>query len=108
MADYSADPLRQMVKRGKAMPAPGQDRAGRFPIKNKDDLQNAIKAVGRVTGGPDEQAKVRRFIQKRHPKGLSVKPRGVRCVPRCLARRLLLRSGCWSSGNRAGCRRDGC
>lgn len=65
MADYSADPLRQMVKQGKAMPAPGQDRAGRFPIKNRDDLQNAIRAVGRVKGGPEEQAKVRRFIVKR-------------------------------------------
>lgn len=65
MADYSADPLRQMVKQRKAMPAPGQDRPGRFPIANKQDLQNAIKAVGRVKGGPEEQAKVRKFIVKR-------------------------------------------
>jgi hypothetical protein len=65
MADYSADPLRQMVKQGKAMPAPSQDRAGRFPIANKDDLQNAIRAVGRVKGSPEEQAKVRRFVIKR-------------------------------------------
>jgi hypothetical protein len=65
MADYSTDPLRQLVKQGKAMPAPGQDRAGRFPIKTKDDLQNAIRAVGRVTGGEEERAKVRRFVIKR-------------------------------------------
>lgn len=65
MADMKADPLREMVKQRKAMPAPGQDRAGRFPIANKDDLQKAIKAIGRVTGGPEEQAKVRRFVIKR-------------------------------------------
>lgn len=65
MADYSADPLRQLVKQGKAMPAPEQDRPGRFPIANKEDLQNAIRAVGRVNGGEAERAKVRRFVMKR-------------------------------------------
>lgn len=65
MADYSADPLRQLVKQGKAMPAPGQDRPGRFPIANRADLQNAIRAVGRVAGGEPERQKVRRFIIKR-------------------------------------------
>lgn len=65
MADYSADPLRQMVKKGRAMPAPGQDRPGRFPIANREDLQNAVRAVGRVNGGEPERAKVRRFILKR-------------------------------------------
>lgn len=65
MADYSADPLRQLVKQGKAMSAPGQSRPGRFPIKNRNDLQNAIRAVGRVNGGEDERAKVRRFIIRR-------------------------------------------
>lgn len=65
MADYATDPLRQLVKQGKAMPAPQQDRAGRFPIKTKADLQNAIRAVGRVNGGEEERAKVRRFIMKR-------------------------------------------
>ena len=34
-------------------------------------------------------------MRVRHPKGLDVKPRGVRCVSRPLARRLLRRSGCW-------------
>ena len=65
MADYSADPLRQMVAQGKAMRAPGQARPGRFPIANRGDLQNAIRAVGRVSGGEPERAKVRRFIIKR-------------------------------------------
>ena len=66
MADaVPADPLRRLVKRGKAMPAPGQNRAGRFPIRGQDDLQNAIRAIGRVKGGPEEQAKVRRFVMKR-------------------------------------------
>jgi hypothetical protein len=65
MADYSADPLRKLVKQGKAMPAPGQDRPGRFPIKDRADLENAIRAVGRVTGGEPERQKVRRFILKR-------------------------------------------
>lgn len=65
MADYSADPLRQMVKQGKAMNAPGQDRPGRFPIAGRDDLLRAIKAVGRVNGGEEERAKVRRFVMRR-------------------------------------------
>ena len=65
MADYSADPLRQLVKQGKAMRAPGQSRPGRFPIATKADLENAIRAVGRVNGGEPERAKVRRFIMKR-------------------------------------------
>lgn len=65
MADYAADPLRELVRKGKAMPAPGQDRPGRFPIANRADLENAIRAVGRVAGGEQERRKVRRFIIKR-------------------------------------------
>ena len=65
MADYSADPLRQLVKQGKAMSAPGQNRPGRFPIANRADLEKAIQAVGRVTGGEPERRKVRRFVMKR-------------------------------------------
>lgn len=66
MADVvPADPLRQLVNQGKAMPAPGQDRPGRFPIRNQSDLQSAIRAIGRVKGGPGEQAKVRRFVIRR-------------------------------------------
>lgn len=62
MADYAADPLRQLVKQGKAMSAPGQPRPGRFPVANRADLENAIRAVGRVNGGEEERAKVRRFL----------------------------------------------
>lgn len=66
MADYRADRLRELVRQGKAMPAaPGQDRPGRFPIANREDLLNAIRAVGRVKGGEVERAKVRRFIMRR-------------------------------------------
>ncbi|MFF6847148.1 MULTISPECIES: hypothetical protein [Streptomyces] len=58
--------MRDLVKRGKAMPAPEQDRPGRFQIRNRADLQNAIRAVGRVRPNTEEaRAKVRRFILKR-------------------------------------------
>lgn len=62
----SADEMRGLVKEGKAMPAPGQDRPGRFNIANRQDLQNAIRAVGRVRPNTEEaRAQVRRFILKR-------------------------------------------
>jgi hypothetical protein len=65
----NADQLRTLVKQGKAMPAPNQDRPGRFYIRNAADLDAAVRAVGRVqpqNGEPVEQAqaKVRRFIIK--------------------------------------------
>lgn len=63
--DYRADPLRKLVEQGKAMRAPGQSRPGRFPIATRADLENAIRAVGRVNGGEAERAKVRRFIMRR-------------------------------------------
>lgn len=64
--DYKSDSLRQMAKQGKAMKAPGQDRPARFPIANRADLLNAIKAVGRVQPPTDEaRAKVRRHILQR-------------------------------------------
>jgi hypothetical protein len=64
--DVSADHMRQLVKEGKAMPAPGQDRPGRFQIENRADLDRAIKAVGRVRPNTDEaRAQVRRFVIKR-------------------------------------------
>ena len=68
MADtIRADPLRQLVKQGKAMPpAPGENRPGRFWIRNRDELENAIRAVGRVRPNTEEaRAAVRRFIIKR-------------------------------------------
>lgn len=53
------DERRRAAARGAAMPG------GRFPIENKDDLQNAIRAVGRAKGGEAGRAAVRRFIIKR-------------------------------------------
>lgn len=66
MAQPDAEAMRRLVKQGKAMPAPGQDRPGRFNIENRADLENAIRAVGRVKPSTEEaRAKVRRFIIKR-------------------------------------------
>ena len=62
MAAPSAEEMRQLVKQGKAMPAPGQDRPGRFQIRNVDDLKKAIRAVGRGGGGHDA---IRRYIIRR-------------------------------------------
>lgn len=61
----SHDELKTMVKKGQAMPAPGQDRPGRFPIRNEQELRNAIAAVGRAGGGEAGRKIVRRFILKR-------------------------------------------
>ena len=38
---------------------------GRFPIRNRSDLQNAIRAVGRARGGEQGRRAVRRFIMRR-------------------------------------------
>lgn len=66
MAQPNAEAMRGLVKEGKAMPAPGQDRPGRYNIENRQDLENAIRAVGRVRPNTDEaRAQVRRFILKR-------------------------------------------
>lgn len=65
MADYSADDLRRLLRQGQALPAPGQSRPARFPIANRADLENAIRAVGRVGGGEAERAMVRRYIMRR-------------------------------------------
>lgn len=66
MAQPDAKKMRQMVQKGQAMPAPGQDRPGRFNIATRADLDNAIKAVGRVRPNTEEaRAKVRRFVLKR-------------------------------------------
>lgn len=58
----SAGEMRKLVKQGKALPAPGQDRPGRFQIRNAEDLDKAIRAVGRAGGEHDA---VRRFIIRR-------------------------------------------
>lgn len=58
MADFSTMQRKQLASPGKAEPD------GSYPIRNRSDLQNAIRAVGRA-GSPEDQAKVRRFIMKR-------------------------------------------
>lgn len=63
MATPNAETMRQLVRRGQAMPAPGQDRPGRFNIRNRGELSDAISAVGRVPESGRSQ--VRRFIMKR-------------------------------------------
>lgn len=66
MARPNAKEMRQLVQKGQAMPAPGQDRPGRFQVRNQAELQDAIRAVGRVQPPTDEaRAKVRRFVMKR-------------------------------------------
>lgn len=66
MPSPDAKTMRKLVQQGKAMPAPDQDRPGRFNIANREDLMNAIQAVGRVQPPTEEaRAKVRRFVIKR-------------------------------------------
>lgn len=59
MAEFTAEQRRNLAREGDAMPG------GRFPIRNRSDLENAIRAVGRAEGGEAGRAKVRRFIIKR-------------------------------------------
>lgn len=60
MADMNTAARKKAAAQGQAMPG------GRFPIRNRADLENAIRAVGRVQP-PTEAARsqVRRFILKR-------------------------------------------
>lgn len=64
MAGPDTDTRRTLTKQGKAMRDP-EGSGGRFPIRNRSDLQKAIRAVGRAKGGEAGRAKVRRFILKR-------------------------------------------
>jgi hypothetical protein len=59
MADFTEKQRQQAASKGQAM------QGGRFPIRNRNDLQNAIHAVGRAKGGDAGRAQVRRFIIKR-------------------------------------------
>ncbi|MPZ27535.1 MAG: hypothetical protein GEV12_14280 [Micromonosporaceae bacterium] len=65
MADPSAEERRRLASQGRALP--GRDGGpGRFPIRNRDDLDRAIQAVGRVRPNTEQaRAKVRRFIIRR-------------------------------------------
>lgn len=63
MDPRNADKLQKLVGQGKAMPAPNDERAGRFPIEDAADLARAIKAVGRVRPPTEKaRAKVRKHI----------------------------------------------
>ena len=65
MAGISAAARERAEERGQAMPG------GRFPIRNREDLLNAIRAVGRARPQRPEQtpeqarAAVRRHIMRR-------------------------------------------
>jgi hypothetical protein len=59
-ARYSAEQLRQMLADGKAMKNPDGDPS--YPIADKEDLSNAINAVGR---GKGDHSAIRAFIMRR-------------------------------------------
>ncbi|KIZ16840.1 hypothetical protein [Streptomyces natalensis] len=60
MADMNTAARKKAAAKGQAMPG------GRFPIRNRADLENAIRAVGRVQPPTEEaRSKVRRFIIQR-------------------------------------------
>lgn len=60
MADMPVAARKKAAAAGQAM------AGGRFPIKTRGDLANAIRAVGRVQPPTEEaRAKVRRFIIRR-------------------------------------------
>ena len=63
MAAPDAATMKRLVKQGKAMPAPGQSRPGRFQIRTAAELDDAIQAVGRVPA--EGRPAVRKFIMKR-------------------------------------------
>lgn len=66
LATPDSGTMRKLVQKGHAMPAPNQDRPGRFNIRNRSELSDAIRAVGRAKPATEEErAKVRRFIIKR-------------------------------------------
>lgn len=59
MAEFSQSARDRLAAEGKAM------RGGRFPIRNRSDAANAIRAVGRAKGGEQGRRKVRRYIIRR-------------------------------------------
>lgn len=59
MAEFTEEQRARLAKQGKAMPG------GRFPIRNRSDLDNAIRAVGRSKGGEAGRRAVRRWIMRR-------------------------------------------
>ena len=60
MSDPGEVERRRLASQGRAR------RDGSFPIRNREDLANAIRAVGRVRPNTEaERAKVRRYIIRR-------------------------------------------
>lgn len=59
MADFTQEQRERLARQGKAMPG------GRYPIRNRSDLENAIRAVGRAKGGEAGRRAVRRWIMRR-------------------------------------------
>ena len=60
MADVNTAARKKAAAQGDAMPG------GRFPVRSRADLANAIRAVGRVQPPTEEaRSQVRRFIIKR-------------------------------------------
>lgn len=60
MSEFSAEERRKLAKSGTAM------SDGAFPVRNREDLQNAIRAVGRTRPNtPAQRRKVRRHIMRR-------------------------------------------
>ena len=59
MADFTAQQRRDLAKSGQAM------SSGSFPIRNRADLANAIRAVGRAKGATAGHNLVRRYIIRR-------------------------------------------
>lgn len=57
----NAEQRRAAVKKGQALP--DSNGPGRYPVRNKSDLQKAIRAVGRST--KTSHSVVRRFIIRR-------------------------------------------
>lgn len=66
MAGPDTATRKSLAKSGKAMPdSSDTGSGGRFPIRNREDLAKAIRAVGRAKGGEEGRRKVRRFIMRR-------------------------------------------
>ena len=66
MAAPDAVALRKLQQQGKAMPPAQPGGSPRFPIRNAGDLENAIRAVGRVRPNTDAaRQKVRAYIISR-------------------------------------------
>jgi hypothetical protein len=66
MATPDVATMRNLQKQGKAMPPAEPGGRPRFQIRNAGDLDDAIRAVGRVRPNTDEaRAKVRRYIMDR-------------------------------------------